>query len=237
MLRVQTTGGKQWIWRGTIHGQHVNLGLGGWPYVSLNEAPRRLSTTESWRGGAATLARFVPASVFRPSRTLPRRSSRFTSRAGRTGARVPAGGGRAPGLRHSQAREAAGQRYLDGRRHSGRARWDEVDLKTARGTVPADRMKMRCEHRVPLSERALQILSEAREWANGSGLIFPSVTGRPLSDPRRLVALVVAPRLRSVAHAGAIVASAKALRQAAALASGTESVPAASSNMRGSAAT
>ena len=63
-----------------------------------------------------------------------------------------------------------------------KARWDEVDLETATWTVPADRMKMQREHRVPLSERASQILAEARDWADGSGLIFPSVTGRPLSD-------------------------------------------------------
>ena len=63
-----------------------------------------------------------------------------------------------------------------------KARWDEVDLEGATWTVPSDRMKTQREHRVPLSERALQILAEAREWADGSGLIFPSVTGRPLSD-------------------------------------------------------
>ena len=43
-------------------------------------------------------------------------------------------------------------------------------------------MKMQREHRVPLSRRALQILLEARKVADGSGLIFPSVTGRPMSD-------------------------------------------------------
>ena len=63
-----------------------------------------------------------------------------------------------------------------------KARWDEVDLETATWTVPADRMKMKREHRVPLSGRALRILAEARECADGTGLIFPSVTGRPLSD-------------------------------------------------------
>ena len=62
------------------------------------------------------------------------------------------------------------------------ARWDEVDLATATWAVPADRMKMKREHRVPLSSRALQILAEAREMADGSGLIFPSVRGLPLSD-------------------------------------------------------
>ena len=43
-------------------------------------------------------------------------------------------------------------------------------------------MKVKLEHRVPLSDRALQVLAEAREWADGTGLIFPSVTVRPLSD-------------------------------------------------------
>ena len=38
ILRVIPTGGKQWIWRGTIHGKRLDLGLGGWPYVSLSEA-------------------------------------------------------------------------------------------------------------------------------------------------------------------------------------------------------
>ena len=63
-----------------------------------------------------------------------------------------------------------------------KARWDEIDLEAAIWTVPADRMKMQREHRVPLSGRALQVLTEARNWADGSGWIFPSVTGRPLSD-------------------------------------------------------
>ena len=38
ILRVIPTGGKQWIWRGTVHGNRIDLGLGGWPYVSLAEA-------------------------------------------------------------------------------------------------------------------------------------------------------------------------------------------------------
>jgi len=38
ILRVQPTGSKQWIWRGTIGGRRQDLGLGGYPYVSLSEA-------------------------------------------------------------------------------------------------------------------------------------------------------------------------------------------------------
>jgi integrase len=38
------------------------------------------------------------------------------------------------------------------------ARWDEIDLQNAIWTVPAERMKKRIEHRVPLSKAAIEIL-------------------------------------------------------------------------------
>ena len=38
ILRVQPYGSKQWIWRGTGDGRRRDLGLGGYPYVSLAEA-------------------------------------------------------------------------------------------------------------------------------------------------------------------------------------------------------
>ena len=38
ILRVQPSGSKQWIWRGTIGGKRRDLGLGGYPYVTLAEA-------------------------------------------------------------------------------------------------------------------------------------------------------------------------------------------------------
>jgi len=38
------------------------------------------------------------------------------------------------------------------------ARWDEIDFENKIWTVPAERMKMRLEHRVPLVDRAIQIL-------------------------------------------------------------------------------
>ena len=36
--RVLSTASKQWIWRGTVQGKRVDLGLGSWPYVSPAEA-------------------------------------------------------------------------------------------------------------------------------------------------------------------------------------------------------
>ena len=62
------------------------------------------------------------------------------------------------------------------------ARWSEVDLEGATWTVAADRTKTGAEHRVPLSGSAVAVLSEAREIADGSELVFPSVTGLELSD-------------------------------------------------------
>ena len=38
MLRVQPSGSKAWIWRGTVNGRRRDLGLGRYPYVSLAEA-------------------------------------------------------------------------------------------------------------------------------------------------------------------------------------------------------
>ena len=58
------------------------------------------------------------------------------------------------------------------------ARWSEVDLEGRVWTVPADRMKAKREHRVPLASRAMEVLTEARRLADDSGLIFPSTTGR-----------------------------------------------------------
>ena len=40
------------------------------------------------------------------------------------------------------------------------AKWDEIDLKQKIWTVPADRMKAKKEHRIPLSDRAVEILTE-----------------------------------------------------------------------------
>ena len=62
------------------------------------------------------------------------------------------------------------------------ATWDEMDISDALWTIPATRMKAAVEHRVPLSDAALAVLDEARTIADPSDLVFPSITGRPMSD-------------------------------------------------------
>jgi len=68
---------------------------------------------------------------------------------------------------------------------SGEARgmnWREIDLAAKVWTVPADRMKAGREHRVPLSERAVAILT-ARSPGKPGELVFPNANGgRPMSD-------------------------------------------------------
>ena len=60
------------------------------------------------------------------------------------------------------------------------AKWGEIDGRV--WTIPAERMKAGKAHVVPLSDAALDVLSRARQLADDNGLIFPSVTGRALSD-------------------------------------------------------
>ena len=60
------------------------------------------------------------------------------------------------------------------------ATWDEIDFDSATWTIPAHRMKARRGHRVPLANRALEILSEARELP-GSTLVF-SRSRKPLTN-------------------------------------------------------
>ncbi len=297
ILRVIPTGGKQWIWRGTIHGKRLDLGLGGWPYVSLSEArqaafdyrklaraggdPRSLRSGQDvptfadaaktvigihkpgWKDGGKTAAQWqaslrdyatprlgkmrvsdistadvmaVLLPIWNDKRETARRvrqrigaimkwavaqGFRQDNPAGDAiGAALPKNGVAKKhhrALPHTEvwsaittvrasranwATVAAIEFLILTAARSGevrKARWDEVDSGTATWTVPADRMKMQREHRVPLSRRALQILVEARKMADGSGLIFPSVTGRPLSD-NTLSKLLREQGIRAVVH-------------------------------------
>ncbi|ESZ78385.1 site-specific integrase [Mesorhizobium sp. L103C105A0] len=63
------------------------------------------------------------------------------------------------------------------------ARWDEIDLEAKLWTVPAERMKAKREHRVPLSDRCLEILKAAYAVSADEGFVFISAAGdRPLSN-------------------------------------------------------
>lgn len=63
------------------------------------------------------------------------------------------------------------------------ALWTEMDLDKAVWEIPAERMKMKRPHRVPLTPRMVEILKKAKSFENESGLVFPALTRqKPLSD-------------------------------------------------------
>lgn len=63
------------------------------------------------------------------------------------------------------------------------AKPDEIDAKDKAWIVPADRMKARREHRVPLSDRALEILGICSEGNEKNVFVFPGRNaGKPLSN-------------------------------------------------------
>ncbi|MFN2337344.1 MAG: tyrosine-type recombinase/integrase, partial [Gammaproteobacteria bacterium] len=74
------------------------------------------------------------------------------------------------GLTATRTREALG------------AQWSEIDLEAAAWTIPAERMKARREHRVPLSDAAVAVLKAVPRVA-GNPHVFPGNRhGRPLSN-------------------------------------------------------
>ena len=53
------------------------------------------------------------------------------------------------------------------------AKWAEFDLKATRWDIPAERMKMRTPHIVPLARQAIEILGTLRELTGNSQWLFP----------------------------------------------------------------
>jgi len=64
--------------------------------------------------------------------------------------------------------------------------WSEVDLETARWTIPADKMKMKRIHIVPLAAQAVELLQKLYKITGHGRYAFPSYRtpagDRPMSD-------------------------------------------------------
>ena len=279
ILRVQPSGSKQWIWRGTVNRKRCDLGLGGYPYVGLAEArahafeyrktaleggdptalrsggvPTFATAAEAvialhagkWKPGGksegqwrSSLATYVLPAVgskrvdevtsgdvmdclspmwnSRPetAKRVRQRIAAVMKWAIAQGYRAdnPAGEavtvalpkqvGARKHLRalphrdvaeavarlrqskaHATVRLAAEFTILTAAR-SGEVRgirWEEIDFDAAAWTIPQERMKAGREHRVPLSGRAVDVLAEARQHSNGSGLVFPSKSGDEIAS-------------------------------------------------------
>ena len=72
-----------------------------------------------------------------------------------------------------------------------KAEWAEFDLDKAEWNIPAERMKMREPHLVPLSTQAVKILRELHALTGSGRYVFPGArtNGRPMSDNAVLAAL------------------------------------------------
>jgi integrase len=60
------------------------------------------------------------------------------------------------------------------------ARWDELDLDNAVWVIPAERMKMKKEHQIPLTPQTLAILEAVKPISGHRDFIFPSIR-----DPKK----------------------------------------------------
>lgn len=63
-----------------------------------------------------------------------------------------------------------------------KGRWCEIDRAAALWVIPAERMKKRREHAVPLSRQALALLDELAYYTGRSQLMFPG--GNDITKPR-----------------------------------------------------
>jgi integrase len=64
------------------------------------------------------------------------------------------------------------------------AKWEEINLDGAEWRIPAERMKMRSPHVVPLSRQAVEIFPEILAHSGPTGYVFPSIRSftRPISE-------------------------------------------------------
>lgn len=277
-LRIMPTGSRQWVWQGNIRGKRRELGLGGFPTVSLQEARnkafefRRIARSggepretirrmkvptfaeaaekcfalqrKSWKSEAHALrwwaslrdyafpkigkmrvdavgAGDVMTCLTAEWETKPETMRRVRQRISAVmrwsiaqGFRKDNPAGEAirgvlkppSGKKHFRAvdynqvplalQKIRGSGALPGTRHclefliltatrSGEARgarWSEINTEAETWTIPEERTKTGREFRIPLSAPALSVLAEAREFSDGSGLVFPSARGKRLSD-------------------------------------------------------
>jgi integrase len=71
------------------------------------------------------------------------------------------------------------------------AEWAEIDFEAREWRIRAERMKMRQQHIVPLSDQAIAILGEIKPLTGETQFVFPTPRSnkRPLSDNALLAAL------------------------------------------------
>lgn len=62
------------------------------------------------------------------------------------------------------------------------AKWQEISFPKKVWTIPASRMKKKIEHRVPLTDRAIEILKTVQPFSNGDYIFAGGKVGHPMSN-------------------------------------------------------
>ena len=197
---------KHWVQRLTIAGTRRDLGLGGYPFVGLAEArATAFQNRQLARRGGDPLAQVRQQTRIPSFRTACERVAAGASWKG-TGPEDrrralerycgPIMDRRIDQIRRSDViailapliaeKPAAGERLHGEARE---AKWSEVDLEAREWRIPAERMKMGVEHRVPLSGAAVAVLEAMRPFCGRSGLVFPSQRDKPMSPATMISAL------------------------------------------------
>lgn len=82
------------------------------------------------------------------------------------------------------------------------AQWLDIDFDDKVWNIPADETKTKVDHRVPLSPQAIKFLKTLKQSQHDEGIespyIFPSPTGKPLSD------MALSEIMRGMLHRGEI---------------------------------
>lgn len=71
------------------------------------------------------------------------------------------------------------------------AEWSEIDFESKEWRIPAEKMKMREKHIVPLSQQSIDVLQELKPLTGDGKYVFPSIrsSSRPMSNNTVLGAL------------------------------------------------
>jgi integrase len=69
-------------------------------------------------------------------------------------------------------------------KEASEAKWDEIDLQNKTWIIPAEKMKMKRDHTVPLSSEMIAMLEDLKKHSGHSVYLFPSghVAGQALSS-------------------------------------------------------
>lgn len=190
-LRIEPTGSRRWVQRVSVAGRQREIGLGSADLVTLAEARElAVSNKKLARAGGDPIADkqervAIPSLNEAIDKVLPKQNRKPKHRASLPYTDVSAC---LHVLKQSDAMlstKLAIELLVLTATRSGEVRlanWSEIDFEARTWTIPAERMKMKEEHIIPLSDRALEVLQEATALGD-DGLIFPGMrSGRPMSD-------------------------------------------------------